>query len=896
MSGPLKILFLCLFLTVCAPARAGEGGQVILDLQEEAKPYNLREEYEKYWQDVDFFDKKYAGSQIEEDFTDDVIERHPEYAEESSALRERFLRNTVKVRRAYNSLKAQVREFLLKQEVPLVAADDQYEFGEPEVYRPSAEAGKALVIKDFKKIIAYSDNPREQAAAAAKLARDAGLPDSEDAMQKMKQALLKRDWKTVFTYGLFDGKNTLDDMRGIGEWSGDRQKLRARIVNSLKVVNGREEVSGAVQIQIPDQAFVLLQEYKGHRPLRIKIAQSANLGDVGFNLPLPYRFFSGPDSLVGYAGLVTVPFSARVQDTAQPFSLTVEISADVCRDDKCSSVVLKPRLEIAAGTETDAESAVASFLRLIRPYYPQPSRDDIRIISFAAEPDAGGGQVLRLELETSKKPSRVDVFVEGAEASEFAPPLVRVDGRRIVVRFRALDDKADYVGRQLGILAAASPQVVLRQRVTVAEPSLFDTESPRLSLMIVWFAFVGGLFLNFMPCVFPVLSLKILSFTRFGAVRPERIRRDFVYNLLGIFCSFAVLIGVLIALKQLGYALGWGMQFQSVWFISFMTFVIALFLAQVMGLVNLRVPDFIQKLADRRDRGEKAVQFFSGMFLVLLSTPCTAPYLGTALGFALAGSVSDIIIVVGMVGLGLATPYILVALVPDLAYYVPKPGKWMTWFNAAVLAMLLLTLGWLLSLLAAQGGSALLWHYLLFVPALWLVLFIRKALIEELERQEDDPQVFLTIRRAFNLITLAVLAAVVVWGMTDAQNAVKRQDSVKAPLVSEKIDRRQIDELVRGGNVVLLKIGADWCLTCHYNDAMVLDTPFSEEMYRKYNIVPIEIDWSRYDADILAFMEKYGRKGLPFYVLFSTRVPDGMVLPEILNEKDFEEIVRNQAY
>ncbi len=896
MSGSLKILLSCLFLFVCAPVYAEEGGRVILDLQEEEKAYNLREEYDKYWQDVDFFDKKYTGSLIEEDFVDDVIERHPEYAEESSALRESFLRKTVKVRRMYNRLKDQLQEFLLKQEVALVAADDQYEFGDEEIYRPSSEAGKALVIKDFKKIIAYSDNPREQAAATAKLARDAGLSNSEDTMQKMKQALLKRDWKTVFTYGLFDGKNVLDDMRGIGEWNGDGQKLRARIVNSLKVVNGQEEVRGAVQIQIPDRSFILQQEYKGYRPLQMKIAQSANLGDVNFNMPLPYRFFVGHDSLAGYIGTVTIPFSARVRDVAQPFSLIVEISADLCCDDKCSFVVLKPQLEIAAGTESDAESSVASFLRLISPYYPQSSRDDIRITSFVAEKDAENRQVLRLELETAEKPSRVDVFVEGGEASEFAPPLIKIDGRRIIARFLALNAEADYVGRRIGILAAASPQVVLRQQVTVEKPSLFDAESPRLSLMIVWFAFVGGLFLNFMPCVFPVLSLKILSFTRFGAVKPERIRRDFIYNLLGIFCSFAGLIGILIALKQLGYALGWGMQFQSIWFISFMTFVIALFLAQVMGLVNLRVPDFVQKLANRRDRGEKAVQFFTGMFLVLLSTPCTAPYLGTAIGFALAGSVSDIIIVVGMVGLGLATPYILVALVPDLAYYVPKPGKWMTWFNTAVYAMLLLTLGWLLSLLAAQGGAALLWHCLLFISALWLVLFIRKVLIEELERQEDDPQVFLTIRRAFNLITLIVLTAVIAWGMTDAKSAVERQDHVKKMLVGEKIDRRQIDELVRSGNIVLLKIGADWCLTCHYNDAMVLNTPFSEEMYHKYNIVPIEIDWSRYDADILAFMEKYGRKGLPFYVLFSMRVPDGMVLPELLNEKDFEDIVRNQAY
>lgn len=899
MSNPLKILLLSLYLLLCAPAQAQDGGKVILDLQEgEEKYFSPKEEYDKYWEDIEYFDKKYPGSQIEEDFIDDVIERHPEYAAESSALRENFLRKTIKVRRLYNNLKARAQDFLMQQNIPLIVPDDQYEFGTAEEYRPSS-GGKAVIIKDFKKVIGYSDNPRDREAAAAKLARDAGLPDASETAEKMKKALLQKDWKTLFSYGLFDGKSPFEDNRGLGEWQGAENGLQARVVSMSKVVNGQKDVNGAVQLRIPDEHFVLFENYRNYRPLALKAAAADNLENIRFNLPLPRRFFlAGGESTAGYADIVTIPFCAEIKDISRPYKITVAVQADVCRDRKCQAAIVRPELEVAAGTEKDGESKVATFLRLIERYYPRAVRDDIKIASFVAETPAesGTGQVLRLEIEAEETPTRVDAFIENFPAGKFAAPLIRIDGKKMVIRFRSLDKDADYTGQKFDLLVASSPETVLRQSVVAEPASILSRENPGLNLAIIWFAFIGGLILNFMPCVFPVLSLKILSFTRFGAVKPERIRRDFCYNILGIFCSFLIIIAVLSALKLLGYAVGWGMQFQSVGFISFMIFVIVLFLAQVMGLVNLHMPEFIQKAAENRERGEKAVQFFSGVFLVLLSTPCTAPYLGTALGFALAGSVADIAVVVGMVGLGLAFPYILVALVPELAYYVPKPGKWMMWFNFAVFFMLLLTLGWLLSLLAAQGGAALLWHYAFFIAGVWAVLLFRKSLMNELEIQEKDPQTFLSISRAFNLICAVIVAAVVSWGIHDARNAVAKVRKTEAAVTGQVIDRAQIDRLIADGNIVLLKIGANWCLTCHYNDAMLLKTPSAEEMFAKYNIVPLEIDWSSYNAEILAFMEKYGRRGLPFYVVFSARVPDGQVLPEIINERDFEEIVRNLYY
>lgn len=900
MLNTLKILFLSIYLLLCAPAQAQEGGKVILDLQDEEESFfNFREEYDKYWNDIEYFDNKYPAGQIEEDFSEDVIERHPEYTADSSVLRENFLRKTIKVRRLYNNLKSQVMEYLLKQDIPLIVPDDQYEFGTPEEYQQSSDKNNALIIKDFKKVIAYSNNQQDKDAAKAKKARDAGLPDASETAEKMKKALLEKDWKTVFTYGLFDGKSPFEDNRGIGDWQGEENKLQARIISTNKVINNETNVYGAIQLRVPEEDFILFEKYQDASPLKIKNTELSNLKNIQYNYPLPRRFFlTGEENIVAYTGLVTIPFRAEVKDTSQPYKIAVNIEVGVCHNTECQKELLHPQLEIAAGTEKDAESKVGLFLRLIERQYPRTNRDDIKITSFVAETsaDANSGQVLRLEVETKDSPTRVDAFIENLSDKKFSSPLIRIDGKKMVIRFRSLEKNTDYIGKKFDLLIASSPEVILRQSMVLEADSLINSENSKLNFAIIWFAFIGGLILNFMPCVFPVLSLKILSFTRFGAVKTERIRRDFCWNILGILCSFVIIISFLCVLKLLGYAIGWGMQFQSISFISFMIFVIALFLAQIMGLINLHLPEFIQKAATNKERGEKVVQFLTGMFLVLLSTPCTAPYLGTALGFALAGSLVDIAVIVGMVGLGLAFPYILVALVPELAYYVPKPGKWMKWFNFAIFLMLLLTLGWLLSILIAQGGSKLLWHYALFILGIWILLAFHKSLINELEHQEKDPQTFLSICRVFNWICAVIVVMIVGWGIYDAKKAVSKIQESKNITAEKVIDFDLIDKLIANGNIVLLKVGANWCLTCHYNDVMLLETSSSQEMFARYNIVPLEVDWSNYNAEVLAFMEMYGRKGLPFYVVFSSRVPDGQVLPEIINERDFEQTIKNLYY
>ena len=443
------------------------------------------------------------------------------------------------------------------------------------------------------------------------------------------------------------------------------------------------------------------------------------------------------------------------------------------------------------------------------------------------------------------------------------------------------------------MVASVGPNVSVRSSLIAKKNPLLNTNSYQISLGLLVIAFIGGLLLNIMPCVFPVLALKIISFGNFGSSNIAKIRRNFRYNVLGIMLSFAVLIILLITLKLLGHSIGWGMQFQNIGFLVFMIFVISGFIGYLGGMIHFSGPEFWEKII-RRQHSEAVAQFLHGAFLVLLATPCTAPYLGTALGIALGGTPIQIAVVVGMVGIGLATPYILFALYPSLAYFMPRPGKWLHTIKFVMFVMLFLTLLWLLSILSAQTTPSVWWQYTIYIMCFWLVLYLRRILLQNLEAQtkNEEAYVYIKVRQWINIMSSVLLICIgAVAFMLTFYAAQKHQQELQNQRYQE-INIPEIKQKLSNGDSVLLKVGADWCLTCSFNNLVAFDTPQIKDLLEKYRVDVIEVDWTEYQADVLQFMQKFGRSGLPFYVLFTPRMPDGMVLPEIIGENNLRDVLK----
>ncbi len=875
----LAVVFLqCLWLL---PAQAQEGGKVVLDLQEEPQQRDFLQLFEEYKKELDLFDVKYPGTQIRENFADDVAALHPDDTDKEVSTRESLLRMGVRGRRIFQQAQKMFQDFLLENDIPIQAADDEYATANAEKYR---ESDQPLVIQDFKKVITYANNERDRRAAADKAARDIGSLTRAEQLQMLRQIVANGDWKKLFTYGLYDGKPLLDE-DGVGKWD-NRETAAARLFSAYKTLDKDGKAVGALELLVSDGKFMLRRDFRDFSGVHVSFEKSDNLQEINVQWPLPERaYIRLKDSLTGYVGRVYVLFEAKAADASKPMVLRPEISADVCAGEVCDKAVLQPVLELsgmAAGKDLEP-SRMEVPLRLIRRQMPQSETKGLRLLRLVVE-ETDEGEILRLAAESDETPANFKVYIEGKGAEEFYPPRTRIDGNRIVSRLIPKDRTTRLAGRRFDVTAAVAADKVVRRQMVAEEGIFADFMQEYTWPVILLMAFAGGLLLNVMPCVFPVLALKLLAITHFGGMNIERIRRHFAYNTAGIAAAFGLLILGLLGLKAAGRAVGWGMQFQSIGFLTLMIFVIGCFGAYVRGLFTLPPPDVFAKFINKQ-RTEAAAEFLSGLFLVLLSTPCTAPYLGTALGAALAGTPWQIAAVVGCVGAGLALPYILFALFPETAYFVPPPGKWLHWINALMQILLLATWLWLTALLAAQTNGAMWWHFGLYMLGLWLLLKLRQTSLQALDEQESDAVVYLKVRRVLNLIVAGLVLVLFAGAYFDASRAAREHRDMVVLQRTETFERGVIDRLLARGQTVLVKIGADWCLTCAYNDFAAFESPRVQEIIDKYNIVVLELDWTGYQEDVLRFMQKFGRSGLPFYVVFTPRIPEGMVLQEVLNDE-----------
>lgn len=895
MQNFLKLIFLAVMLVFAQGAHAEEGGKIILDIQDVSDDSFIPDYgavFQKYIEDVKIYDKKYPGQSIEEDFQDDIAENNPDFSRKTVATDESFIRIGVRSMRLFNTIKDKIRQFMLDNDIPLMVAPEQYESGDAEVYR---ESEHPLVIPDFKKVVAYSDSPRDIAAVDNRISLAVSGKSLFQRRSELKKAVLEGDWKKVFSYGLFDGRE-LDDNRGITPWTGNDQ-LKIRMLASQTALGDSREVSGALQILVHQGNFLLLKKYLQYGTLHVDFGASENVEKLELNWPLPQRYVREDKTLVGYVGSIIVPFRLEVKDSSQPLRLIANLSGTTCGNNLCTTQDITSNLPLEPGQA--GESRIASYLRLAEMYAPQSQNPDLTVSGLWVEEAESSAlpSIIRVELQARKNPADFDIYIDSPDGIEFDRPLIRIDRGKIIARFKSLGTGQSLVGRNFTISARLNNDVSIRQSLTAKNLSLFDTEGSRLSLGMIWFALLGGFLLNLMPCVFPVLSLKLLSFTQFGGTNTEKVRRGFMLNILGIFTAFAIIVGALTAMKLAGSAVGWGMQFQNIYFLTLMIFVIAFFLAHVWGLVNFRTPQIINQVLDSRKKQDYLLHYLTGLFIVLLSTPCTAPYLGTAIGFALAGTIGDTVAVMSAVALGLSAPYLIFAFFPSLAFYMPAPGRWMRHISRIMALMLFLTLIWLLNVLGAQTSGSLIFRFCVFLVFFMLILWFRKLLIETVDQQSAEFEILRRTKLFFNSVVVVVVASILVWAMYDASAVYRqRRHEIAATVHSGFTVYQDIQAAVDLGQVVLVRIGADWCLTCKYNDFTVFETSLTKEMLENNRVKVVDIDWTNYNPDVLKFMEKFGRRGLPFYVIFSPRIPDGMVLPEVVNDLEFRQLIENLRY
>ncbi|MDD9914499.1 MAG: thioredoxin family protein, partial [Rhodospirillaceae bacterium] len=381
-------------------------------------------------------------------------------------------------------------------------------------------------------------------------------------------------------------------------------------------------------------------------------------------------------------------------------------------------------------------------------------------------------------------------------------------------------------------------------------------------------ALLGGLLLNLMPCVLPVLSIKLLSVVSYGGREAASVRFGFLATAAGIVTSMLVIAAALLGVKAAGMSVGWGIQFQQPVFLAFMALIVALFAYNLFGLFEIHLPQRLSDMSLRAsDQPSAAGHFMTGAFATLLATPCSAPFVGTAVGFALSRDTLEILSVFAALGVGLALPYLAVAAFPRLATALPRPGTWMVVLRQIMGVALAATAIWLLTVIAVQIGT----EGALILTAM-LVLMGGVLLIQRLPGSRLGRHA----GKAVFALSIAALALPVVH--MPSGNAVAVAESGRW----ERFDQAEIARLVASGKTVFVDVTADWCITCQVNKKVVLDTQPVASWLDSQNVVAMRADWTRPNQDVANYLASFGRYGIPFNAVYGPDAPQGIALPELL--------------
>ncbi|HEX5452580.1 MAG TPA: protein-disulfide reductase DsbD domain-containing protein [Stellaceae bacterium] len=382
-------------------------------------------------------------------------------------------------------------------------------------------------------------------------------------------------------------------------------------------------------------------------------------------------------------------------------------------------------------------------------------------------------------------------------------------------------------------------------------------------------AFLGGVVLNLMPCVFPVLSLKVLGFAT-AVQRAEERRHGYAYG-AGVVLSFALLGGALLGLRAAGAAVGWGFQLQSPIVVALLAY-----LMLAMGLSLSGAAEFGLSLAGTGGRfaarSGMAGAFSTGVLATIVATPCTAPFMGAALGFALVAPTALALAIFVMLGIGLAAPVVLLGAVPRLARWMPRPGRWMGWFKKLLALPLYGTVIWLLWVLSREVGPRGMVPALLGLAAVAAAVWVYGS-----TRAAGGPGRRLGAGVAGGAVAAAVFAAAIL----APAGLPALAGTAGSGLDYRPFSTARLTALTAGHRPVFVNLTAAWCITCLINERTTLDSAAVRQAFASHGIVALKGDWTRRDADITAFLQKFGRSGVPLYLLYD-RTGRAVVLPQIL--------------
>ncbi|PZO87564.1 MAG: disulfide bond formation protein DsbD [Micavibrio aeruginosavorus] len=624
---------------------------------------------------------------------------------------------------------------------------------------------------------------------------------------------------------------------------------------------------------------------------RIKWSGVDGVDAAPIEWPLPSKLPMGPLINFGFEGnpvlLQTLTLPENLPEGPQ--TLTANIELLVCHE------ICIPEKHEASFVINGDEEAVPAAIERARAAQP------IEMGWPATYSEENGNLVVRIRTDAPSafsKLNRIDLFpeewglIENTAATE-----AKLDGSTLILTHkrgdRDLSDAPlskilityeDPSGTRKGVRLSAGFEGAVKS----GEIMTTDGVNSLGTWKAILFALFGGIILNLMPCVFPVLSMKALSLVNLKDKEAGKARLHGLAYTAGIIASFAVIAGILLALKAAGAQVGWGFQLQHpavILFLAYLFFMLGLNLSGYFE-INTRLTNIGQSLTQKTGI---TGSFFTGVLATLVATPCTAPFMGAAMGYALTQPAYVSMAVFLALGLGLAIPYLVLCFIPAARHTLPKPGAWMETFRQFLAFPMFASSCWLVWILAQQVS-----HMDQFMALLGLLAIAFALWLLRVRPAKGTGRVVMLVAAAavtaFIISTFFMMKPANVDGRTNTAETGASQNW-------EDFTRARLQSYLEEDEPVFINMTAAWCITCKVNEKVALATDATTKLFADNNVRYLKGDWTNQNPEITTYLEEYGRSGVPIYVYYPPRLdkegarPEPVILPQILTPGIVEKFI-----
>jgi thiol:disulfide interchange protein/DsbC/DsbD-like thiol-disulfide interchange protein len=648
------------------------------------------------------------------------------------------------------------------------------------------------------------------------------------------------------------------------------EHLKARLISEVSEASPGSSFLAAIEFKLEKGWHVYWQnpgDY-GDAP-RLVWPEHADFGVSNFLWPMPRKIQVGTIVSFGYEDEVLLPFTVTLPE---PLSTsTVEIAPEVhwlvCKD---ICIPGKAKLSLTLPVHASSlkfDPVTAPEFTVVKKMLPQMPPSSVKLSGTLTSDQF----ILNLR-DLPPHTNEIGFFpVDGDDVNYAGPSKIQNSPNALEIHLQRSDRLLKAVTHFPALLVLHSTggdTVSYSVDIPLGEP--VRASSVFSFLLPLFFAFLGGLLLNLMPCVFPVLSIKAMSVLKMSGESQTNVRKMGWAYTLGILASFWVLVGTLIFLRLGGRQIGWGFQLQSPQFVFGLACILFVFGLNLLGLFEISgsFMNFGGKLAERNGISGS---FFTGVLATLVATPCSAPFMGSAIGFALSQSSVIIFLIFTALGFGLALPYLLICYLPQMIKILPKPGAWMETFQQLMAFFIFATvlwLAWVLGLQVASTGLVLLLAAFIWIGfSLWIYIRFKKI------------SGFAIVAGIAGVIALTLALAKV-----SAPASALAEMANPNELQWEKFSPEKVAEYRNKGQPVFVDFTAAWCVSCQLNEALVFRSDAVKEKLKSLHIALLKGDWTNEDPAITKTLQSFGRDGVPFYLIYpkGTDAP-AIPLPEVIN-------------